>query len=247
MEILLIQLIVMSVFGAIAAAIANSKGRSAVGWFFGGFFLSWIGVVIVAVLPNLTEQRRKEQATERENRRLREQLVQEQMKTEAFRQHASARLDAHDNHMGIDTRGASAALSGPDAAQALPHYEDSPALTADEWLNSVSEPAPAQSFENEWPPRENVEDPFPFQPIARSSSPPPPPSAPFAAQPAVTSERQWYFEDQGTTCGPFSDRQLVALVKSGQILDSTLVWTEQLGDWKPAGSVKPLQPHLRSA
>src|SRR5436190_8935887 len=102
--VLLIGLIVRAICGAIAAAIASSKGRSAVGWFFGGFFLVILGIIIVACLSNLNEKRRKEQAQERENRRLREQLVQEQIKNEAFRQHAAARLDQHDVHLGVDTR-----------------------------------------------------------------------------------------------------------------------------------------------
>ena len=128
MEVLIIQLVVMSVFGAIASAIASSKGRSTVGWFFGGFFLTWIGIVIVAVLPNLKEQKFKEEAIERENRRLREQLMQEQIKTEAFRRHAAARLDAHDSHLGIDTRSVAAEnpFSNHQCATSLPVANHTP-------------------------------------------------------------------------------------------------------------------------
>jgi type II secretory pathway pseudopilin PulG len=104
------QLVILLVTGAIAAAIASSKGRSVVGWFFGGFFLGIIGIVIVAVLPNLKEQREKERYVERENRRLREQLRQERLKQEAFRQHTAARLDVHDDHLGLDTRTANQPL-----------------------------------------------------------------------------------------------------------------------------------------
>src|SRR5215475_4178859 len=122
----------MSVFGAIASAVASSKGRSTVGWFFGGFFLTWIGVVIVAVLPNLKEQKFKEEAIERENRRLREQLLQEQIKTEAFRRHASARLDAHDSHIGVDTRSLASALPAPGAAPGLPSFDPQGELRLDQ-------------------------------------------------------------------------------------------------------------------
>jgi hypothetical protein len=59
--------------------------------------------------------------------------------------------------------------------------------------------------------------------------------------------REWHYEYRGETRGPITDRQLVTLAKSGEITTDTLVWTEQLGDWKPAGQIKPLQPHLRTA
>lgn len=114
MEGLGINLIIMAVCGIIASAIANSKGRSVVGWFFGGFLLGLIGIIIVAVLPNLKAQREKEAYAERENRRLREQLRQERIKAESFRQHTQARLDTHDNHLGIDTRAAGYQLAGPE-------------------------------------------------------------------------------------------------------------------------------------
>ncbi len=90
--------------GIIAAAIASSKGRSVVGWFFGGFFLGLIGVIVVAVLPNLTEQKARWEYSEQERRRLREQLRQERMKNEAFRQYTSERLDTHDSALSMDTR-----------------------------------------------------------------------------------------------------------------------------------------------
>lgn len=112
MEWLIIGLLVGIVTGIICAAIASNKGRNAVGWFFIGFgpgFLFglcgfWIPILIVATLPNLEEQRERDSYIDRENRRLREQLRQERMKSEAFRQHTSARLDMHDDHLGLDTR-----------------------------------------------------------------------------------------------------------------------------------------------
>ncbi len=36
--------------------IAHSKGRSAVGWFFGGFLLGGIGLIIVSCLSNKNEK-----------------------------------------------------------------------------------------------------------------------------------------------------------------------------------------------
>lgn len=108
-------LILIRVIVAIAcAAIASHKGRSTVGWFFGGFFLQIIGLIIVAVLPNLKAQRAEKQQAQREQRRLREQLRQERLKSEAYRDYSANRLDMHDDVLGIDTRSPQA-LSG-DAA-----------------------------------------------------------------------------------------------------------------------------------
>ena len=138
MEGLYIWLVVRAICGLIAVAIASSKGRSQVGWFFGGFFLTIIGIIIVAVLPNLTEKKRREEEIALENRRLREQLIQEQIKTEAFRRHASARLDAHDEHLGMDTRSATA-LPAPEMNGALPD------LTGNDELRLAADPSDAFS------------------------------------------------------------------------------------------------------
>lgn len=102
--VLLISLLIRVVLGAIGAAIAYNKNRSAVGWFFGGFFLGLIGIIIVAVLKDPTEDERFREEAERENRRLREQLQQEKIKNETFRQHTFNRLDAHDAKLGMDTK-----------------------------------------------------------------------------------------------------------------------------------------------
>lgn len=109
---LLIRLIIMCVFGGACAAIANSKGRSPVGWFFIGLLLGCIGLIIILCLSNENEVREKERIQEDMNRRLREQLRQEQMKIEALRAHTAARLDAHDSALGLNTRSAAPALAG---------------------------------------------------------------------------------------------------------------------------------------
>jgi hypothetical protein len=101
---LIIMLFVKLFTGAITAAIAKNKHRSAVGWFFGGFFLDIIGIIIVAVLKDPEEERSRQEKQENENRRLREQLHQERMKQEVFRQNTTARLDAHDSALGLETR-----------------------------------------------------------------------------------------------------------------------------------------------
>ena len=99
-----VQLIILVILGAVCASIASSKGRSVVGWFFAGFFLGLIGLIIICCMDNLKDRQEQERWSERERRRLREQLKQERLKTEAFRQHTVTRLDAHDNELGVDTR-----------------------------------------------------------------------------------------------------------------------------------------------
>jgi type II secretory pathway pseudopilin PulG len=227
-----------------------------------------IGIIIVAVLPNLKEQKSKEDAIERENRRLREQLVQEQIKTEAFRRHASSRLDAHDSHIGVDTRSLTSALPVPNAPQGLPSIDpsDELKLASDPWPGNTAQPAfgqfnqPSANNSNgnlTPPPNFQPGTPAGFQPPVPANYQQPPIAATMAygaamqpaaapAEPAVTAGRQWYFERQGATQGPVTDKQLVDLAKQGKITTATLIWTEQLHDWKPAGSVKPLQPYLQS-
>ncbi len=122
-----LTLLIAFISGVIAAAIASSKGRNAFGWFFGGFFLGIVGIIIVAVLPNVKVERERLAAAERERHRLREQLRQERLKGEAFRRYASDRLDTHDQVLDVDTRtrdslpapGAASPLPGP-AAHQLP-------------------------------------------------------------------------------------------------------------------------------
>lgn len=110
-EQLMINLVINLVFGAITAAIAHSKGRNVVGWFFLGFFFACIALIILLCISNLKEEQAKWSANEIEQRRLREQLRQEQLKNEALRQHTVARLDLHDQKLGMDTRSAAPGLS----------------------------------------------------------------------------------------------------------------------------------------
>lgn len=96
-------LIIYLVFGGICAALADSKGRSAVGWFFIGVFFSCFALIILLVLPNLKEQKAKEDRLEEENRRIREQVRQEQLRLESFRQQTNTRLERHDQVLQINT------------------------------------------------------------------------------------------------------------------------------------------------
>ncbi len=112
-EALVVMLILGLICGVIASAIAASKGRSAVGWFLGTFFLGFLNIVlgiimivIVACLSNKKAEAAYRDRVEMENRRLREQVRQERMKSETFRDYSVRRLDVHDQALGIDTRAA---------------------------------------------------------------------------------------------------------------------------------------------
>ncbi len=88
-----LQLIIMLIFGGVVCAIAVGKGRNGLGWFFIGFFLGCIGLILVFCFSDLKVEAAKHAGQLKVNRRLKEKFQQERMKNEAFRQHASVRLD----------------------------------------------------------------------------------------------------------------------------------------------------------
>jgi hypothetical protein len=106
--------IIALIFGLGTALIANSKGRNPVGWFFIGFIIGIIGLIIVLCMSNLNEERQYREQQAEENRRLREKLRQEQMKLESLRVHTSERLDSHDKALGMETRRTTAPSLGYD-------------------------------------------------------------------------------------------------------------------------------------
>ncbi len=97
------NILVAAAFGGVCAAIANSRGRSAVGWFFIGFFLSCIGIILVLVLPDLHEDEARRARLRLENRRLREQLRKERHVGDRRYADVSRRLEVHDQALAIDT------------------------------------------------------------------------------------------------------------------------------------------------
>lgn len=103
------ELIVLAVFGGIVAAIAHSRGRSAIGWFFIGFLAGCLGLILVLVLPDLKldEERRRKLRTE--NRRLKEQIRKERQVADQRHAETIGRLGAHDAVLGLDTRPAAGA------------------------------------------------------------------------------------------------------------------------------------------
>jgi len=111
-------------FGVACALIANSKGRSWVGWLLIGFFFGLIGLIICLCMSNLNEERQYRGQQAEENRRLREKLRQEQLKLESMRRHTAERLDLHDKALNMDTRSTVPAMLGAGYA-----YPAAPALT----------------------------------------------------------------------------------------------------------------------
>jgi hypothetical protein len=79
-----------------------------------------LAIIILLSLPNLKEIKAKEERLEEENRRIREQVRQEQMRLEAFRQQANARLDRHDQALQLDTSPRADAPLGLGAAVGVP-------------------------------------------------------------------------------------------------------------------------------
>ena len=100
----MLLIIVGLIAGTICALVANQKGRNPIGWFFLGFFFGLFGVIASLVVSNLNEFRQREESMEIEQKRLREQLHQERIKTEKLRQYTQMRLDIHDKELKIDTR-----------------------------------------------------------------------------------------------------------------------------------------------
>lgn len=97
------EFVVLAVFGLIVALIAQSKGRSAIGWFFIGAIAPCIGLILVLVLPDLKAQDREKTRIERENRRLKERLRKDRQVADQRHSDTVKRLGAHDAVLGVDT------------------------------------------------------------------------------------------------------------------------------------------------
>lgn len=99
------ELIIALVFGAITASVATSRGRNGLAWFFIGFFLSCLGLIILLVIPDLKQEQERHKRHSRENRRLREQLKKERAVSDARYEQTERRLGVHDRALGLDTTG----------------------------------------------------------------------------------------------------------------------------------------------
>jgi len=234
MEFLGIVIVVRLICAGIAAAIASHKGRSVVGWFFGGLLIEIIAVIIVACLSNLKQEKAYKEQMESEQRRLREQLRQERIKTESFRRFSSDRLDAHDRILGVDTRSGAALPAGSAPAPLLP-----PGSGAG---SAVPPPTPPQLGEV-------MQAAYGASPAAPDSAAPPSPQlgevmqAAYGVSPAAGSmspapqEPIWYYECSGSPFGPVTEDEIRSLVRSGEIVAATLLWCEDLPGWTAARQV----------
>ena len=50
----------------------------------------------------------------------------------------------------------------------------------------------------------------------------------------------WYAGMEGKRSGPFSEAELVGLIKAGKVGTDTLLWRKGMADWKPAHQVQEL-------
>ncbi len=118
-------ILILCIPGLLCALLAYQKGRNPIGWFFIGFFTHIIGLIIILVVSNKREEAEKFKQLENENRRLHEQLRQERLKNEQFRKHTQARLDYHDETLGIDTRSVNTAMLNAGELEQLDDIGDS--------------------------------------------------------------------------------------------------------------------------
>jgi hypothetical protein len=137
-KIMALNIVIMLICAVGSCLIARSKGRNQIGWFFGGFFLGLIGLVIILCMSNLNEEKAKHDHLLNEQRRLREQLRQERMRNQSFQDYTNNRLDVHDERQNIDTRSANS-----DWDEGKTHELE---ITEDE---PVSDPKPESSVDKD--------------------------------------------------------------------------------------------------
>lgn len=111
-------LVIALVLGAICAAVANSRGRSALGWFFIGFFFGIFALIVLFVIPDLKEIEAREARLRDENRRLREQVRSHRVVADQRHERQERRLTVHDRALGVDTSGAAQLDDGADGESA---------------------------------------------------------------------------------------------------------------------------------
>lgn len=126
---------VNAILGIVCAFLANSRGRSGIGWFFLGLFFQCFALIVLLLLPDLKAQEQKETAHRSELRRLKEQLKKERQVADERHVAHRARLDAHDRALGLDTSAAEQRLIDTGAAPpALPAAAPPPDFTGTTWF-----------------------------------------------------------------------------------------------------------------
>ncbi|WP_425400385.1 type IV secretory system conjugative DNA transfer family protein [Aeoliella sp.] len=64
----------------------------------------------------------------------------------------------------------------------------------------------------------------------------------------ANTPREWYVSTDGENRhGPLTDQDLKQAIRQGKITKDTLVWTQQLPDWRAAGTIKGLIPKEEAA
>ena len=102
------------VMATVCSLVANSRGRSALGWFFIGFFFGIFSLIVLFVIPDLKELEAREQRLRDENRLLREQVKSHRVVADQRHERQERRLTVHDRALGVDTSGAPQLENGAD-------------------------------------------------------------------------------------------------------------------------------------
>ena len=117
MDELVIQLVVQLAlglgFGIVCAVLAPKRGRSAVGWFFFGFFFNCLAIIVLMLIPDLKVEAERNRRRNEEARRLREQLKKERQVADQRHDAVQGRLTAHDRALAVDTGPAAPQLASP--------------------------------------------------------------------------------------------------------------------------------------
>jgi len=72
--------------------------------------------------------------------------------------------------------------------------------------------------------------------VAGGAAAPPPPPLP--------ADKTFHVDVGGKAQGPFGNEQLKEMVADGRLRRETLVWSQGMDDWRPAGQVSELAAHL---
>ena len=118
-----IQIIIVLGFGIACALIAQSRGRSAVGWFFIGLVAGCIGLIILLAISDLKVEQQKFSKLHSENMRLRERLKKDRQVADQRHTELTRRVGSHDRALGLDTASRDPILGpgdGPGVAGTLP-------------------------------------------------------------------------------------------------------------------------------
>ena len=107
----------------ITGVVAAAKGRSFWIWGLIGGLTSCIGLIVLICLSDVPDTSDEVEETNREQRRLKERLKQEQLKNREFQSSVLGRIDTHDQALGLDTRNVNTPL---DVADALPIQGEQP-------------------------------------------------------------------------------------------------------------------------